>query len=96
MWSEFEAKVAIGIFDSVAVMELEEHEITFEGDRVINGCDFAVKNDMEADSVADWFHYLRPEGVAKEMGIYLVQGRAKFDEDSADYCNIKIALISRQ
>ncbi|MCY9872356.1 hypothetical protein [Vibrio barjaei] len=93
MWSEFEAKVAVGIFDSVAVMLLEEREVTAEGEAVVNGCDDAVKSDMETEGAADWFHYLRPKGVAEEVGIYLVKARVKFDEDSADYYNVLVYQI---
>ncbi|UKA04973.1 hypothetical protein [Photobacterium damselae] len=93
MRSEFEAKIAVGLSDSVAVMMLKEHQITFDGNKVINGCDFAVKNDMEADSPLDWFHHLRPKGTAEDIGIYHVKGRVKFDEDSADYYNVKVTQI---
>ncbi|MGR5366960.1 hypothetical protein [Photobacterium damselae] len=93
MRSEFEAKVAVGLYDSAAVMMLEEHQITFDGNKVINGCDFAVKNDMEADSPSDWFHHLRPKGTAEDIGIYHVKGRVKFDEDSADYYSVKVTQI---
>ncbi|MBF4251308.1 hypothetical protein EA007_09940 [Vibrio anguillarum] len=93
MWSEFEAKVAVGLSDSIAVMMLEEHEITFDGNKVTDGCAFAIKIDMETDGPSDWFHFLRPNGVAEDIGIYHVKGRVKFDEDSADYYNVKVTQI---
>lgn len=90
IWSEFEALVAVGLSDSVAVLALKEHQITFDGNKVDNGCDFAVRNDMDADSQSDWFYHLRPDGAAEDVGIYCVKGRVRFDEDSSDYYNISV------
>ena len=96
MRSEFEAKVAIGMPGSIAIMALTERQITIDGEVVPNGCDFAVKNDMESDSPHDWFHHLRDFGEGEEIGIYLVKGRVKFDEDSSDYYNVVVERITEQ
>lgn len=97
IWVEFNARVAIGIHDSVAVMELAEKEVTFDGELVENGCDFAVRNDIEQISAQEWFDYLDIEGLEKvkgqpkvEVGVYEITGMASFDEDSVDYVDVKI------
>lgn len=100
MWTEFSAKVAIGIHDSVAVMELKEKEVTSDGDAVENGCDFAVRNDIEQISAQEWFDYLDIEGIEKvkgqpkaEVGVYEMTGKASFDEDTVDYIGVEMKKI---
>lgn len=93
MRSEFKAKVAIGLLGGVAILELAEHEITREGNKVDNGCDIAVKNDIEMSGTLDWFDCLRSEKATEKTGIYEITGRVKLDEDSSDYYGVKVTPI---
>ena len=84
----FKAKVAVGLSDSVAVLMLEEKQI--DGNK-----SYAVNNDMEADTPADWFHHLQTKLDGK-IGIYEVEGGARFSDDSAEYYDIKVIKINKE
>ena len=93
VWSEFKAEIAVGLEGSVALMSIEEKQITHDGEPVKNGIDFAVRNDAAMESIYDWFYHVSPDAKL-EVGTYVMAGRARFDEDSSDYYGVEICKAS--
>lgn len=91
--SEFDAEVVVGLCNSVALIKLVESQITPSGAKIVNGSNFAVKNDITADTPADWFFHLTPKGAGYEVGIYRIKGKVRFDEDSAVYSGVEIHRV---
>lgn len=94
VWSEYKAEIAVGLEGSIALMSLEEKQITHDGKPVENGIDFAVCNDVSMESVYDWFYHVSPDAKL-EVGTYVMAGRVRFNEDSSDYYGVEICKTSK-
>lgn len=92
MNSKFKAKVVVGLFGSVALIELEENEVNEAGDIVVDGRGDIVKIDIETVSPSIWFDYATGEKTVPE-GTYIMTGRMSVDHDIVEYHDVEFEKV---
>ncbi|MFS1429422.1 hypothetical protein LMH73_020325 [Vibrio splendidus] len=91
MIAKFEAKIALGIEGSVAIMLLDEQD--FIDGLYCENSDLVLA-DIRENGASQWFGNVQPESSSQDVGVYLVQGEVRFYESSSDYFNVQVRQIS--
>lgn len=92
LWSEFKAKVVVGVFGSVALIDFEEKEVTKDGEVVADGKDDIVKTDIDTVTPSVWFDYAKDKEEVAE-GTYIMTGRMSVDHELVEFHDVKFENV---